>query len=133
MKQFLIVLFLLAFAVSAHAQPASVQTDQNNGFIPLATYTWTIAADETLDLTDVLGYDNCGTNIPKGFKFRVYGGDLMLAPKDVEATGTYRIGEYVASGTVFPGWTGIKKPSSGSYNWVIAPMGSEVVVTFWMW
>ena len=132
MKQIFIVLFLMV-SVIASAQPASVQTDQNWGFIPLATYTWTIPADEVLDLNDVLGYDNCGTNTPKGFKFRVVGGDVVLGPADDVATGTHYIGEYVSDGGTFPGWTGIRKPSTGTYNWVIAPVGSEVVVTFWMW
>ena len=131
MKYFIILFLLVAQVVCA--QPASIQTDQNWGYIPLATYTWTVPADEILDLNDVLGLANTGTRVPKGFKFRVTGGDVVLGPKDDVATGTNYIGEYVSNGGTFPGWTGIKKPTNDDYNWVIAPVGNEVTVTFWMW
>lgn len=132
MKNFLVIAFLLISAIVT-AQPMSVQTDQNWGFVPLATYTWEIASDEILDMSDVLGVDNTGTYAPKGFKFRVTGGAVVLGPRGDVATGTDYIGEYVASGSVFPGWTGIRKPTSAEYNWVVAPVGSTVKVTFWMW
>jgi hypothetical protein len=131
MKYFVVMFLLVAQLVCA--QPASVQTDQNNGYLALATYVFDIAVDEILDLNDVLGLANTGTRVPKGFKFRVTGGDVVLGPKDDVATGTNYIGEYVSNGGTFPGWTGIKKPTNDDYNWVIAPVGNEVTVTFWMW
>lgn len=129
----LVVLFLFLLCQTAFAQPMSVQTDQNWGFLGLATYTYSILASETLDLNDVFALSNTGGEKVKGFKFRVYGGDVMLAPAGVAATGTYRVGEYVASGTVFPGWTGLKLPMTKDYNFTIYPMGLDVVVVFTAW
>ena len=132
MKLFLILMVLVSGSV--FAQPASVQTDQNWGYVKLATYSFDVAADEILDLNDVFGLDNLVENQQvKGFKFRVYGGDAMLIPGGVAATGTYKIGEYVASGTVFPGWTGLRKPTGSLYNLFIAPVGAAIKVVFWAW
>jgi hypothetical protein len=132
MKYFIILFLLVAQVVCA--QPASVQTDQNNGYIGLATYVFDIAVDEILDLNDVFGEANLIEHKQiKGFKFRVYDGAALLIPEGVEATGTYRIGEYVASGTVFPGWGGLRKPTGGSYNLFIAPFDAAIKVVFWAW
>ena len=129
----LLILFMLMSGV-LYAQPASVQTDQNWGYVKFATYTFDVADNEILDLNDVFGLDNLEENQQvKGFKFRVYGGDAMLVPGGVEATGTYKIGEYVASGTVFPGWTGLRKPTGRSYNLFIAPVSSAIKLVFWAW
>jgi len=134
MKKFLIVLFCLLASVSFASGPMSVQTDQNNGVVPMATYSYSIASNTVLDLNDVFEYDNIGNNFIKGFKFRVYGGDVVLGPLDDVATGTQSyIGEYVASGTIYPGWTGIKKSSVSDLNFVIAPCGNTVTVVFLAW
>ena len=132
MKKLLLIFMLMSGILSA--QPASVQTDQNWGFVKLATYTFDIATDEVLDINDVFGRDNLEENQQiKGFKFRVYNGNVIVAPKGVVATGTYQIGESVASGTVFGGWSGLRIPRNGEYNMVIAPFDDPVTVVFWAW
>lgn len=133
MKKLFLVLLLSLLSVTAFASgPMSVQTDQNNGFITLATYTFDIASTTVLDINDVFDYANIGATQIKGFKFKVFGGDCVLGPSNV-ATGTYYNGEYVASGTVFPGWTGLKNSTVSTYNMKIAPLATSIKVVFWAW
>lgn len=133
MKKLFLVLLLSLLSVTAFASgPMSVQTDQNNGYITLATYTFDIASSTVLDLNNVFTKLNIGVNPIKGFKFRVLGGDCILGPSNV-AAGTYYNGEYVASGTVFPGWTGLKNSSVSTFNFKIKPVSTDISVVFWAW
>lgn len=129
MKRFLIVFFLL-ISITASAQyrtPTSVQTDQNWGYLDLATHSVTIAADETLNMKEILPY------YAKGFKFNLFGGDVLVCSPDNISTGSLYLGDLVASGTTYPGWTGLAKPSNADWNILICPRGAEVKLRFTAW
>jgi hypothetical protein len=88
----LILFLLFLVAISASAEPLSVQVDQGCGMVDFATPT-----------VDVSGLTNIGANIPEGCKvayITVINGPLLINDKNDLATGTYPVGILIASGTI---------------------------------
>lgn len=133
MKKFLLTFLLMILSVSiSFAQfktPNSVQTDQNNGYIDLtaASTSVSLAADETLNLNTILPRNT------KGFKFNVFNGDVIVCGPDQVSTGTMYIGDLVASGTTYPGYTGLTKGTGADWDILICPRGLAVELRFTAW
>ena len=102
--------------------PITVIATAPTGYLDISGPTFSIPAGTKVDI---------GGKTPanfQGFRVRVYGDDVVFGPSLTLATGTFCVGDVVASGSVFS-WDG---PGDGDI-WCATKNGGAATATMWAW